>query len=78
MFAGVPTTICPAPNHVVALDLDRSLFPAFKVEPPAIHLHVLLPGADEIVTHTVPIGDFGAAASVLRPGREVLYRISRP
>jgi 3',5'-cyclic-AMP phosphodiesterase len=58
-FAGVPTTICPAPCHVVALDLDQSLFPAFKQEPPAIHLHVLLPGADEIVTHTVPIGDFG-------------------
>ena len=35
MFAGVPTTICPAPNHAVDLDLAELREPSFKVEPPA-------------------------------------------
>jgi hypothetical protein len=39
MFAGVPTTICPAPNHAVHLDLAELREPSFKVEPPAFHLH---------------------------------------
>src|SRR6266403_6276753 len=39
MFAGVPTTICPAPNHAVDLDLAELRQPSFKVEPPAFHLH---------------------------------------
>lgn len=71
-FAGVPTTICPAPCHVVALDLDQSLFPAFKQEPPALHLHVLLPGVDEIVTHTVPIGNFGPPHPFFGPDGKLL------
>ena len=59
MFAGVTTTICPAPNHAVALDLAAQLPPSFKVEPPAFHLHVWHPGGSgQVVTHTVPIGDF--------------------
>jgi 3',5'-cyclic-AMP phosphodiesterase len=59
-FAGVPATICPAPNHAVALDLAESLPPSFKVEPPAFHLHVWFPGPHfgDLVTHHVPIGDF--------------------
>jgi 3',5'-cyclic-AMP phosphodiesterase len=59
-FAGVPATICPAPNHAVVLDLNESLPPSFKVEPPAFHLHVWFAGNDfgELVTHQVPIGDF--------------------
>lgn len=71
-FAGVPTTICPAPCHVVALDLDRSLVPAFVLEPPAFHLHCLLPGSDEIVTHTVPIGRFGPNWPFFGPDGELL------
>jgi Icc protein len=66
-FAGVAATICPAPNHAVALDLDGHLPPSFTVEPPAFHLHVWFPGRAEqnfgqnfgdVVTHLVPIGDF--------------------
>lgn len=59
-FADVPATICPAPNHAVALDLEARLPPSFKIEPPAFHLHVWFPGDGfgSVVTHTVPIGDF--------------------
>jgi 3',5'-cyclic AMP phosphodiesterase CpdA len=59
-FAGIPATICPAPNHAVALDLDDSLPPSFKVEPPAFHLHAWFAGDGfgDLVTHHVPIGDF--------------------
>jgi len=60
MFAGVPTTICPAPNHAVDLDLDKLRVPSFKVEPPAFHLHSWFPGEGfgQVVTHQVPIGTF--------------------
>jgi 3',5'-cyclic AMP phosphodiesterase CpdA len=63
-FAGIAATICPAPNHAVALDLDGRLPPSFTIEPPAFHLHVWLPDnkpGEEfgtLVTHWVPIGDF--------------------
>ena len=59
-FAGIAATICPAPNHAVALDLDAHLPPSFRVEPPAFHLHARFPGDDfgHVVTHHVPIGDF--------------------
>jgi len=59
-FAGRPTTICPAPNHAVALDLDAHWPPSFMVEPPAFHLHSWTAGSGfgDVVTHTVPIGDF--------------------
>jgi Icc protein len=60
MFAGVPATICPAPNHAVDLDLAELREPSFKVEPPAFHLHRWFPGEGfgSVVTHQVPIGDF--------------------
>ena len=59
-FAGVAATICPVPNHAVALDLDAHLPPSFKIEPPAFHVHAWLPGAEfgAIVTHHATIGDF--------------------
>ncbi|HLH93029.1 MAG TPA: phosphodiesterase [Xanthobacteraceae bacterium] len=59
-FAGVAATICPAPNHAVALDLDAHLAPSFMIEPPAFHLHAWFPddGFGRVVTHNVPIGDF--------------------
>ena len=60
MFTGVPTTICPAPNHAVDLDLAQLREPSFKVEPPAFHLHAWFPGQGfgSVVTHQVPIGHF--------------------
>lgn len=60
MFAGVPATICPAPNHAVDLDLAELRQPSFKIEPPALHLHTWFPGEGfgSIVTHQVPIGNF--------------------
>jgi 3',5'-cyclic AMP phosphodiesterase CpdA len=58
--SGIAATICPAPNHAVALDLDARRPPSFKVEPPAFHLHAWFPGDrfGQVVTHTIPIGDF--------------------
>jgi 3',5'-cyclic AMP phosphodiesterase CpdA len=60
LFAGIPATICPAPNHAVALDLDALQPPSLMVEPPAFHLHAWFPGEGHgnVVTHLVPIGDF--------------------
>jgi 3',5'-cyclic-AMP phosphodiesterase len=60
LFAGIPATICPAPNHAVALDLEARQPPSLMVEPPAFHLHAWFPGEDygHVVTHLVPIGDF--------------------
>ena len=59
-FAGVAATICPAPNHAVDLDLGALRVPSFKVEPPAFHLHVWFAGDGfgDVVTHSVPIGEF--------------------
>jgi hypothetical protein len=57
---GVPTTICPAPNHAIDLDLAQLRQPSFKVEPPAFHLHGRFPGEQfgSVVTHQVPIDNF--------------------
>lgn len=57
-FAGVPATICPAPNHAVDLDLAASRPPSFRIEPPAFHLHAWFADEGRLVTHHVPIGDF--------------------
>jgi 3',5'-cyclic-AMP phosphodiesterase len=59
-FAGIAATICPAPNHAVALDLEERMPPSLTIEPPAFHLHVWFEGGgfDNLVTHTVPIGEF--------------------
>jgi len=59
MFAGVPCTICPAPNHAVDLDLAHLRKPSFRVEQPAFHLHTWFPDdGGHLVTHQVPIGEF--------------------
>jgi 3',5'-cyclic-AMP phosphodiesterase len=73
-FAGIAATICPAPNHAVALDLDARLPPSFTIEPPAFHLHVWSPGEDfgAVVTHWVPIGDFDGPHRFFDAGRTLL------
>ncbi len=59
-FAGISATICPAPNHAVALDLGEQYPPSFRIEPPGFHLHAWFANGDygDVVTHFVPIGDF--------------------
>ncbi len=73
-FAEVPTTICPAPNHAVDLDLEDARAPSFKVEPPAFHLHAWFEGDafGTVVTHTVPIGQFDGPYPFFSPDGEQL------
>jgi 3',5'-cyclic-AMP phosphodiesterase len=74
MFAGIPSTICPAPNHAVDLDLAELREPSFKVEPPAFHLHCWFPGEGfgSVVTHHVPIGDFDGPHPFFGPDGKLL------
>jgi 3',5'-cyclic-AMP phosphodiesterase len=74
MFAGVPTTICPASNHAVDLDLAELREPSFKVEPPAFHLHSWFPseGFGSVVTNHVPIGDFDGPYPFFGPDGKLL------
>jgi 3',5'-cyclic AMP phosphodiesterase CpdA len=74
MFAGVPTTICPAPNHAVDLDLAELRAPSFKVEPPAFHLHTWFPGErfGTLVTHQVQIGTFDGPHPFFGPDGKLL------
>jgi 3',5'-cyclic-AMP phosphodiesterase len=74
MFAGVPATICPSPNHAVDLDLANLRQPSFKVEPPAFHLHTWLPGDGfgSIVTHHIPIGSFDGPHPFFGPDGKLL------
>jgi 3',5'-cyclic AMP phosphodiesterase CpdA len=73
-FSGVATTICPAPNHAVDLDLAELREPSFKVEPPAFHLHSWFPGEDlgSVVTHQVPIGHFDGPHPFFGPDGKLL------
>jgi 3',5'-cyclic-AMP phosphodiesterase len=73
-FAGVVATICPAPNHAVDLDLAELREPSFKVEPPAFHLHAWFPGEGfgHVVTHAVPIGQFGGPHPFFGPDGKLL------
>ena len=74
MFAGVPTTICPASNHAVDLDLAELREPSFKVEPPAFHLHRWFSGEGfgSVVTNHVPIGDFDGPYPFFGPDGKLL------
>jgi Icc protein len=74
MFAGIPATICPAPNHTVDLDLEHLREPSFKVEQPAFHLHSWFPGDGfgSVVTHQVPIGAFDGPHPFFGPDGKLL------
>jgi Icc protein len=74
LFSGVATTICPAPNHAVDLDLAELRAPSFRVEPPAFHLHVWFPGPrfGHVVTHLVPIGEFDSPHPFFGPDGKLL------
>jgi 3',5'-cyclic AMP phosphodiesterase CpdA len=74
MFAGIPSTICPAPNHAVDLDLAELREPSFKIEPPAFHLHIWFPGEGfgSVVTHQVPIGNFDGPYQFFGPDGKLL------
>jgi 3',5'-cyclic-AMP phosphodiesterase len=74
MFAGIPSTICPAPNHAVDLDLAELREPSFKIEPPAFHLHIWFPGEGfgSVVTHQVPIGNFDGPHPFFGPDGKLL------
>lgn len=73
-FAGIPVTLCPAPNHAVDLDLGQLREPSFKVEPPAFHLHTWFPGDGfgQLVTHQVPIGQFDGPHPFFGPDGKLL------
>jgi 3',5'-cyclic-AMP phosphodiesterase len=60
VFAGISATICPAGEQAVTLEFEPRWPEVFKIEPPAFHLHVWLPGEGlgSVVTHVVPIGEF--------------------
>ena len=74
MFAGVPATICPAPNHAVDLDLGQLREPSCKVEPPAFYLHSWFPGDGfgNVVTHQGPIGAFDGPHPFFGPDGKLL------
>jgi len=74
LFAGVPCTICPAPNHAVDLDLAELRAPSFRVEPPAFHLHTWFEGEGfgNLVTHQVPIGEFDGPHPFFGPDGKLL------
>lgn len=56
-IAHTVVSTCPAPCHLVALDIREDAPSAFVMEPPGYHLHAWLPG-EGLVTHAGTIGDF--------------------
>jgi 3',5'-cyclic-AMP phosphodiesterase len=72
LFAGILTSICPAPSHAVALDLCGALPPSLMVEPPGLHLHAWDRLNKKLITHFVPIGDFAGPYPFFGPdGRQL-------
>jgi hypothetical protein len=57
-YAGTIGFVAPSTAHQVALDLRDGEPTRLVLEPPGLALHVHTPGIG-IVSHVVPIGDFG-------------------
>ena len=73
MFAGVPTMICPAPNHAVDLDLTELRAPSFKVSrPPSTSIAGFRARDCTVVTHQVPIGTFDGPHPFFGPDGKLL------
>jgi Icc protein len=56
-FGGTLASVCPSAAHQIALNLLAQGADGFVMEPPAFQLHLW--HAERLVSHTVPIGDFG-------------------
>ena len=56
-FGGTVASVCPSTAHQIALSLLQSSADGYVMEPPAFQLHLWHGG--RLVSHTVPIGDFG-------------------
>ena len=56
-LGGCPIFVCPSSYLQLALDLGPDSEIALVREPPAFGLHVTL--GDELISHVVPIGDYG-------------------
>lgn len=63
---GTVASIAPSTAHHVALRLGQDAPALWTLEPPAFHLH-RLPDQGPLVTHVVPVGDFGGARSFDAP-----------
>lgn len=57
-WAGTIGSVCPSTAHQVMLDLMPHDDATFTMEPPGFQLHLWLPETG-LVSHTVPVGDFG-------------------
>lgn len=74
MLAEVKTTIYPASNHAVDLDLEHLRDPSFRVEPPAFHLHSWFPGEGfvRVVTFRCRSAQFDGPHPFFGPGGKLL------
>ena len=57
-WAGTIGSVCPSTAHQVMLDLAPHEDATFTMEPPGFQLHAWIPDTG-LVTHTVPVGDYG-------------------
>lgn len=56
-FGGALASTCPSSAHQIALNLQGNGADGYVMEPPGLQLHLWHAG--RLVSHTVPIGDFG-------------------
>jgi 3',5'-cyclic-AMP phosphodiesterase len=56
-FGGALASTCPSPAHQIALNLQGLAPDGYVMEPPGFQLHLW--HGQRLVSHTMPIGDFG-------------------